>query len=393
LGSYFKKNLSPKRRPNFVEMLFYDARYSKNKNIWQPDSFSNGLAYTANNMRGPKTWYDRTNGGNRFIYAYSAGCWTKLQAQDYGYDIPSSHWDDLEKIEQGSDGDSIRPELKERIKADPARWTEKVEAAKADQNARKTKTNSRDKIPKWEKNQTLKKWWKGEYGEQNYFSIQDAIKQQRCNGDEMQWYLFYSKPNYMDEFCANTVFGNKIPNDFCKNNPPKYWNFTVTPKNSANFQKTLDDPAAPLFQGWPSDKTNDQRRADIRSCIEKWDPNKQTNKLYFQNDDEYTLVGKMNRIQWMNWCVRPEKHKEMFGLRWLFTGFSQWFDKVKAFTDGPFKSGRLCDASGDCSNDVTDVTKRSVSHEMNFFKQDRPEASSSIKSYLSLFCIIVIYIL
>merc|ERR1712147_121824 len=54
LGSYFKKNLSPKRRPNFVEMLFYDARYSKNKDIWQPDSFSNGLAYTANNMRGPK---------------------------------------------------------------------------------------------------------------------------------------------------------------------------------------------------------------------------------------------------------------------------------------------------------------------------------------------------
>lgn len=83
LGSYFKKNLSPKRRPNFVEMLFYDARYSKNKNIWQPDSFSNGLAYTANNMRGPKTWYDRTNGGNRFIYAYSAGCWTKVSLKQH----------------------------------------------------------------------------------------------------------------------------------------------------------------------------------------------------------------------------------------------------------------------------------------------------------------------
>ena len=27
-------------------------------------------------------------------------------------------------------------------------------------------------------------------------------KQQRCNGDEMQWYLFYSKPNYLDEFCT-----------------------------------------------------------------------------------------------------------------------------------------------------------------------------------------------
>ena len=29
-----------------------------------------------------------------------------------------------------------------------------------------------------------------------------TFKQQRCNGDEMQWYLFYSKPNYMDEFCT-----------------------------------------------------------------------------------------------------------------------------------------------------------------------------------------------
>ena len=40
-----------------------------------------------------------------------------------------------------------------------------------------TKQNSRDRLPKWKKNQTLKKWWEGKYGEQNYFSIQDAIKE------------------------------------------------------------------------------------------------------------------------------------------------------------------------------------------------------------------------
>ena len=33
-----------------------------------------------------------------------------------------------------------------------------------------------------------------------------------------------------------------------------------------------------------------------------------TNKLQFEDapENEYTLVGKMNRLQWMNWCVRPE---------------------------------------------------------------------------------------
>jgi len=33
-----------------------------------------------------------------------------------------------------------------------------------------------------------------------------------------------------------------------------------------------------------------------------------TNKLQFEgaSEYEYTLVGKMNRLQWMNWCVRPE---------------------------------------------------------------------------------------
>ena len=125
----------------------------------------------------------------------------KLKAEDYGYDIPSSHFDDLEKIEKGSDT-NVGKELKERILADPGRWEQKVLSAKFDQKERKTKTNSRDRIPKWKKNQTLKKWWEGKYGEQNYFSIQDAIKQHRCNGDEILWYLFYSKPNYMDEFCT-----------------------------------------------------------------------------------------------------------------------------------------------------------------------------------------------
>jgi len=393
LGSYFKKNLSPKRRPNFVEMLFYDARYSKNKNIWQPDSFSNGLAYTANNMRGPKNWYDRTNGGNRFIYAYSAGCWTKLQPQDYGYDIPSAHWDDWEKIENG-DYTGIGDELKERILADPERWKHKVLVAKADQAKRMTKENSRDKIPKWKKNQTLKKWWEGKYGEQNYFSIQDAIKQQRCNGDEMQWYLFYSKPNYLDEFCTNTVFGNKIPKDFCKNNPPKYWNFTVTPKNSANFEKTLNDPTGPFFAGWSSlsdssearqNSLRDAARTKINACIDEWDPTKQQNKLQFEgaSENQTALVGKMNRLQWMNWCVRPEKHKELFGLRWLFTAFGQWFDHTKAFTDGPFKAGELCEISGgDCIEDNVDennVNKRSVTHEKNFFGS----RESKIEKHLS----------
>jgi len=447
LGSYFKKNLSPKRRPNFVEMLFYDARYSKNKNIWQPDSFSNGLAYTANNMRGPKAWYDRTNGGNRFIYAYSAGCWTKLQPKDYGYDVPYSffklhgkkgengeegktYWKDIvneiryNEDEQGNlvaqavQAEKIRyypeardrvpgKELKERIIADPERWRQNVLAAMADQKERMENENPRDKLPKWEKNKTLKKWWQNQYGEQNYFSIQDAIKQQRCNGDEMQWYLFYSKPNYLDEFCTNTVFGNKIPKDFCKQNPPKYWNFTVTPKNSANFEKTLND-GSDFFAGWESREQSFEAdpaaaRKKIQDCIAKWDPAKMTNKLQFEDapENEYTLVGKMNRLQWMNWCVRPEKHKELFGLRWLFTGFGQWFDRAKAFTDGPFKAGTLCEAIGVCAkqeergqkeeeNNVT--KKRSVTHEKNFFggrniqsESLQTETSSSKTPYLSSF--------
>ena len=85
--------------------------------------------------------------------------------------------------------------------------------------------------PRYTYNKALQKWWNEEYGERNYFSLEDAITQNRCNGDEMLWYLFYSKPSKMDEFCTNTVFGNKIPADFCKLNPPKYFNFTVTDVN------------------------------------------------------------------------------------------------------------------------------------------------------------------
>ena len=96
------------------------------------------------------------------------------------------------------------------------------------------KKNGKDdltKDPKYKINKAMNRWWKGDYGKQNYFSLKDAITQKRCNGDEMLWYLFYSKPSKMDEFCTNTNFGNKIPKDFCKLNPPVYFNFTVTPKN------------------------------------------------------------------------------------------------------------------------------------------------------------------
>ena len=56
-----------------------------------------------------------------------------------------------------------------------------------------TKQNSRDKMPKWKKNQTLKKWWEGKYGEQNYFSIQDAIKESFINFRGH----FYIRPYHM----------------------------------------------------------------------------------------------------------------------------------------------------------------------------------------------------
>ena len=121
----------------------------------------------------------------------------------------------------------------------------------------------------------------------------------------------------LTDILQNTVFGNKIPKDFCNNNPPKFWNFTITPKNSANFEKNLNDPAGPLFAGWESRSGSpekmDNARTKIRDCIDKWDPTKEQNKLQFEgaSENEYTLVGKMNRLQWMNWCVRPEVSRKL----------------------------------------------------------------------------------
>ena len=97
--------------------------------------------------------------------------------------MPSSHWDDLIENDDGEYevASGVGKELKERILNNPHRWKVKVQIAKKDQANRMTKENSRDRIPKWKKNQTLKKWWEGKYGEQNYFSIQDAIKENFVN--------------------------------------------------------------------------------------------------------------------------------------------------------------------------------------------------------------------
>merc|ERR1711990_1068438 len=167
-------------------------------------------------------------------------------------------------------------------------------------------------------------------------------------------YLFYSKPNYMDEFCTNTVFGNKIPKDFCKNNPPKYWNFTVTPKNSANFEKTLND-GSEFFAGWESRENSFKddpaaARKKIQDCIGKWDPAKMTNKLQFEgaSEYEYTLAGKLCEITGV--CAEPEEEE----------------------------------------NNVH--KKRSVTHEKNFFgerKNFQSETSNSKTPYLTTFILFI----
>lgn len=141
---------------------------------------------------------------------FSAGCWTKLAPENYGYDIPTPKTKDSHQYEGLDDVPESR-----------------VKEFKKEHTARK----KQGKEPKYKINKAMNRWWKGEYGKQHYFSLKDAITQKRCNGDEMLWYLFYSKPSKMDEFCTNTNFGNKIPKDFCKNNPPVYFNFTVTAKN------------------------------------------------------------------------------------------------------------------------------------------------------------------
>ena len=90
----------------------------------------------------------------------------------------------------------------------------------------------------------------------------------------------------------------------------------------------------------------------------------------------------------------------MFGLRWLFTGFGQWFDRVKAFTDGPFKAGKLCEITGVCAEPEEEENnvhkKRSVTHEKNFFgerKNFQSETSSSKTPYLTFILFIFISVL
>jgi len=163
------------------------------------------------NRKVPKTngspdWVDRTSSGKKFTYAYSAGCWMKMAPENYGYDIPKANSTDV----------------------DADKW--KIYSQQHKDRAAKGLE------PKYKYNEAMQRWWKGDYGEQWYFSLKDAITQKRCNGDEMLWYLFYSRPSKMDEFCTNTNFGNKIPNDFCKLNPPAYFNFTITHKNNRNVE-------------------------------------------------------------------------------------------------------------------------------------------------------------
>ena len=143
---------------------------------------------------GPQDWLSRTNSGKSFVYAYSAGCWMKLAPENYGYDVPAQYANDVSE----------------------EKWKiyENEHKERADQGLE----------PKYKLNKALERWWKGDYGEKWYFSLKDAITQKRCNGDEMLWYLFYSRPSKMDEFCTNTNFGNNIVEDFCsqtEGNPDK----------------------------------------------------------------------------------------------------------------------------------------------------------------------------
>ena len=100
------------------------------------------------------------------------------EAGNYG--TPEVIWvEEIRDVDDYNRGQERMPgkELQERIIADPERWRQNVLAAMADQRKRKENKNERDKLQKWQKNQTLKKWWLSQYGEQNYFSIQDAIKE------------------------------------------------------------------------------------------------------------------------------------------------------------------------------------------------------------------------
>merc|ERR1711885_4250 len=112
-------------------------------------------------------------------------------------------------------------------------------------------------------NKALERWWKGDYGEKWYFSLKDAITQKRCNGDEMLWYLFYSRPSKMDEFCTNTNFGNNIVEDFCKLNPPIYFIFTgFASKNNPDVWMTVEERQAE-FEQWCTDNGRDCTGIDM----------------------------------------------------------------------------------------------------------------------------------
>merc|ERR1712168_275001 len=208
-------------------------------------------------LNGSPDWGERTSDGKKFVYTYSAGCWTKLAPENYGYDIPNSRFEKM-KNEGKEDYANRKDEVKTFKETHPS-WKE----FKNEHKAREKGDKKHTKLPKYKINKAMERWWKGDYGKQYYFSLKDAITQKRCNGDEMLWYLFYSKPSKMDEFCTNTNFGNRIRKDFCKLNPPKNFNFIVTTKNNHEPQ---------------------------------------------------------NRGKALSW--RPEWHKEKFGDDFIFTGFA-----------------------------------------------------------------------
>jgi hypothetical protein len=205
-------------------------------------------------------------------------------------DIPESKWTDYSG--QGGQYKYVSPDKFAEIKAEHAQ-------------------RDKDGIPqKHENNEALNKWWKGEYGEQNFFSLRDAIHQNRCNGDEMLWYLFYSRPSKMDEFCKNTVFGNKIPEDFCDNNPASYWNWMVTEKNLKTKYASGED-------------------VYFNECVDEIKATggvmPHTARLPLPNQINECLRGKVKVTPTTGPHANEQRtHLERFGRKWIFTGFSKW---------------------------------------------------------------------
>jgi len=240
-------------RHNNIEQLDKSVTNWQNKNRWSPYSdnpnqvefqWLGGPVYiepaaldlTVNKIKGPEDWRKRTNDGSRFVYTYSAGCWTKLAPENYGYDVPEKFLTQFEN--DGTFSENKVAKYREAHK-------ERDEAG----------------IPqKYEINQALRKWWDNSYntvnGTRYYFSLKDAITQHRCNGDEMLWYLFYSRPSQIRTYCEKTLFGNKIPKDFCKNNPPENWEWKITPKNqkergqSINYEPSENFIAKTFGKSW-----------------------------------------------------------------------------------------------------------------------------------------------